>query len=249
MRTQDYINFKEGNDGSYHGEKYLVLSVKLEEGATLDNFRFNVGNGVTYVNQMFSAAGLHVPMTHNENYSYNTADGFMWLVVDLAESNMVASNYIDFYYSGTGKLLIDAVFYANDYVRYDEIETFTLGAGSLTDYAYVGYIYGAPNAQYIRATFTSTTEGQTLKSIRFGTDNGEHWFKDGNIKDVNGNVIAGNTVIPANGLTVIIDLAASGMALGNIHVHGGGFDGSAGDIAITATTLSKRIYNEIETFT
>ena len=93
----DYINFKEGNDGSYHGEKYLVLSVKLEEGATLDNFRFNVGNGVTYVNQMFSAAGLHVPMTHNENYSYNTADGFMWLVVDLAESNMVASNYIDFF--------------------------------------------------------------------------------------------------------------------------------------------------------
>ena len=248
LAENDYINFKEGNDGSYHGEKYLVLSVKLEDGATLDDFRFNVGNGVTYVKDMYSAAGLSVPMVHDENYVYTTADGFMWLVIDLAESGMVASNYIDFYYSGTGKLLIDAAFYADEYVRYNEIETFNLGAADLSGYAYMGYIYGAPQAKYLRATFTSQTEGQTLKSLRFGTGNGEHWFKDGNIKDIKGNVISGDTVIPSSGLTVIIDLEASGMALGDIHLHGGGFDGSAGDITMVATTLSTKLYNEVETF-
>ena len=248
LAASDYINFKEGNDNAYHGEKYLVLSVKMEEGATLDNFRFDVGSGVTYVNQMVSAPGLAVPMTYNEEYPYTTDDGYTWLVVDLAESGMTASNYIDFYYSGTGKLLIDAVFYANEYIRYDEIETFNLSAASLTDYAYIGYIYGAPQAKYIRVTFTSTTEGQTLKSIRFGTGNGEHWFKDGVVKDVNGNVISGDTVIPEAGLTVVIDIEASGMALGDIHVHGGGFEGSTGDITMVATTLSVKEYEEIETF-
>ena len=246
LAAGDYINFKEGNDGSYHGEKYLVLSVKMEDGATLNDFRFNVGNGVTYVNQMFSAPGLSVPMTFNEDYVYNTADGYSWLVIDLAESGMEATNYIDFYYSGTGKLLIDAVFYANEYVRYNEIETFSLtGGDDLTSYKYLGYIYGAPEAKYIRATFTSTTEGQTLKSVRFETENGEAWFKDGVIKDVAGNVISGDTVIPEGGLTVIIDIEASGMALGNIHVHGGGFDGSAGNITISATTLSTVSYASI----
>ena len=35
------------------------------------------------------------------------------------------------------------------------------------------------------------------------------------------------------------------MASGDIHVHGGGFDGSAGDIAISATTLKVTSYSEI----
>ena len=129
--------------------------------------------------------------------------------------------------------------------EYEEIETFNLTAASLTDYAYIGYIYGAPQAKYIRVTFTSTTEGQTLKSIRFGTGNGEHWFKDGVVKDVNGNVISGDTVIPEAGLTVVIDIEASGMALGDIHVHGGGFEGSAGDITMVATTLAKTSYSSL----
>ena len=249
LGADDYINFKEGNDNAYHGEKYLVLSVKMEDGATLDNFRFNVGNEIKYVNQMFSAPGLKVPMTF-ENYPYTTADGFSWLVIDLAESGMTATNFIDFYYSGTGKLMIDAAFFANEYVRFNEIETFTLAGGTdLTTYKYLGYIYGAPQAEFIRATFTSNTEGQTLKSIRFGTGNGEHWFKDGKVIDVNGNAISGDTVIPEGGLTVIIDIAASGMALGDIHVHGGEYDGSTGDITMVATTLSRKLYNEIETFT
>ena len=249
LASNDYINFKEGNDGAYKGEKYMVLSVKMEDGATLDNFRFDAGDGnVTYVNQMVSASGLPVPMAYNAEYPYTTEDGYTWLVVDLAESGMRAGAYIDFYYSGTGKLLIDAVFYANEYVRYNEIETFNLSAQDLSGYAYIGYIYGAPQAKYIRATFTSTTEGQTLKSIRFGTGNGEHWFKDGLVKDINGNAISGDTVIPEGGLTVIIDIEASGMALGDIHVHGGGFDGSSGDITITATTMALKEYDEIETF-
>ena len=249
LGADDYINFKEGNDNAYHGEKYLVLSVKMEDGATLDNFRFNVGNEIRYVNQMFSAPGLKVPMTF-ENYPYTTADGFSWLVIDLAESGMTATNFIDFYYSGTGKLMIDAAFFANEYVRFNEIETFTLAGGTdLTTYKYLGYIYGAPEAEFIRATFTSNTEGQTLKSIRFGTGNGEHWFKDGKVIDAEGNAISGDTVIPEGGLTVIIDIAASGMALGDIHVHGGEYDGSTGDITMVATTLSRKLYNEIETFT
>ena len=37
--------------------------------------------------------------------------------------------------------------------------------------------------------------------------------------DAEGNVIAGDTVIPAEGLTVVIDMEASGFEAGAIHLH------------------------------
>ena len=245
LAAGDYINFKEGNDDAYHGEKYLVLSVKLEDGATMNDFRFDIGSGVTYVNQMFSATGLPVPMTFDASYPYTTADGFSWLIIDLAESGMTAGAYIDFYYSGVGKLLIDCAFYANEYVNYEVKEVVRNTIADLSGYNYVGG-FDVTEQLDLRVTFTSTTEGQTLKSLRFASAAGEHWFKDGKVVDTAGNVIAGDTVIPAEGLTVVISMAASGFEAGAIHLHSGGFDGSAGDITIVVETLKVLEYKETE---
>ena len=98
-------------------------------------------------------------------------------------------------------------------------------------------------------TFKSNTEGQTLKSIRLGMPGGDFWFKDGKLIDENGNVIPGDTPVTAEGTTVVIDLTASGIETlaGAIHVHSGGFDGSAGDISVVVSTLQEAQDPVIET--
>ena len=234
----DYINFKEGKDG-YNGEKYLVLSVKGEGGATLNDFRFDVGNGVTYINQMVSAAGLNLPTLGQADYPYTSADGFQWLVIDLAKSNMqpkASDGFIDFYYSGTGKLHINSVFYANEESNLAlEPITDKLSVADITGYNYVG-AFNPDGTNLVKLSFEADA-GVTLESIRFTTEGGgEVWFKDGLVKDQDGNVI--DATQEANGLEVIVDLKASGLdANGWNHIHSGGYGGQSGTFKVTVSKL------------
>lgn len=247
LNANDYINFKEGNNDSYSGEKYLVLSVKCVDGATLNDFRFNVGNGVTYANNMYSAPGLKLPSLDDESYPYRTSDGFTWLIIDLKESKMEFSStekVIDFYYSGVGKLLIDSVFFANDYHEFAETKLFEKEVSDLTGYVRVGG-FVRKNEQYLKLQLSSTTENQTIKSLRFTADGQEFWFKDAKLIDINGNVISGDTVVTEN-TTIIIDLKASKLDIeGEIYLHSGGAEGSTGNIKIIASTLSEKAYSEL----
>ena len=241
----DYINFKEGK-AAYEGQQYLVMSVMGIDGASLDGFRIDVGNGAVWSHSWYSASGLKVPALDAANYPYTTADGYKWLIIDLKESLMdpaaKTDQAIDMYYSGTGKLMIDAIFYADlPGVAMEETQVLTnLTAASLVDYAYVGGFDNA-GANLLKMTFTSETEGQTLKSIRLEADGAQYWFKDGALKDADGNVISGDTVVTKEGTTIVIDLAASGVEnlVGAVHVHAGGFDGSAGDITVNAWVLDE----------
>ena len=224
----DYINFKEGKN-NYNGEQYLVLSVKGEGGATLNDFRFNVGNDVVYINQMVSGAGLPLPSLDDASYPYTTADGFKWLVIDLEKSNMVpaADGFIDFYYSGTGKLMIDAAFYANGVSNLVEEQLiYDFEIADVKSYNYAGAFF-LDGANLVKMKFEADA-GVTLESLRFANDGGaEAWFKDGKVLDDKGNVI--DKDLPLNGLEIVVDLKASGIDVNEfVHLHCGGFGDDEG---------------------
>lgn len=221
LDASDYINFKEAAP-VYTNQHYLVLVVKATEGATYDNFRFDVGSGVTYINQMFSAFGLKLPTPETAGYPYTDANGYQWLIVDLKESGMTVGSEcsIDFYYSGTGKLLIDAVFYCDEvgrYPNYEETEIARFADKTVVDYGYAGEI-NSPEP-LIKMEFTADA-GVTLESLRIEGADGAKWFKDGQIVDENGEPIDATQEL--NGLVIVVDLEASGLNVVDVnHLHGG----------------------------
>ncbi len=218
LAAGDYINFKEGK-AAYDGEHYLVLVVKATDGANFNDFRFNVGNGVTYINQMFSAYGLPLPQANATDYVYTDENGFMWLVIDLAESKMEPADYIDFYYSGSGKLLVDCVFYADEVGRYKEYTETLVGEQGPFEVA-GGYIYSQGFSSDEKLVKIEADEGITLESLRIEGANGDKWFKDGQILDEEGNAISEDQEL--NGLAIIVDLEASGLNVGAWnHIHAG----------------------------
>ena len=232
LGASDYINYKACNDNLVGDHDYMIMALKAEDGATLNDFRFNIGNGVTYINQMYSAEGLAVATLGQADYPYIRA-GYTWLVIDLAVSKMArgAEPFIDYYYSGTGKLYVDFVAFANAeagdtkdtlYVE----KTYAEGAG----YDYAGYVWSPATSRYIKLVAETTG---TIDSIRFEGATTQ-WFHDGNIKDAEGNAIPAT----AGTGTYVIDLVASGIkAEGTdqgIHVHG---DGTNGAISIEVYSI------------
>ena len=224
LAASDYINYKACNDNLAGSYDYMIMALKAQEGATVNDFRFNIGNGVTYVNQMYSAEGLKVATLDQEGYPYIRA-GYTWLIIDLAVSGMERGTepFIDYYYSGTGKLLVDFVAFAN--AEKDELQenlyvekSYADGAG----YDYAGYVYSPATSRYIKMVAETTG---TIDSIRFEGVTTQ-WFHDENIKDADGNVISSDS---GSG-TYVIDLVASGIkAEGTeqgIHVHGEGANGA-----------------------
>lgn len=226
LAADGYINAKVGKDGIWDNpEQYLVLSVKATEGATLDNFRFNIGNGVKYINQMVSDTGLPVTMLNDDTYPYVTEDGYTLLVIDMAKSGMVGSDiFIDMYYSGTGKLYIDEIYLADKAVDWGTGEGAS-GTGTNADisaYGYLGWHNLLETERYMK--FTIETPGISLATIRFQNGSSTIYVKDGAIYDIRGNVIDATVACPEEGtLTVIVDLVESGLNTpGDFHIHSGG---------------------------
>ena len=233
LGAADYINYKACNDNVTGAFDYMIMALKAEDGATLDNFRFNIGNGVTYVNQMFSAEGLKVATLDQADYPYIRA-GYTWLVIDLAASGMSrgVEPFIDYYYSGEGKLFVDFVAFANaERDEYIETKAFDKEYEDGAGYDYAGYVYSAPTNRFIKMEITTTG---TIDSIRFEGFDGAKWFHEGVIKDMEGNTIPETS---GSG-TYYIDLVASGIkeegTEQDIHVHG---DGTNGAVAMSIFTL------------
>ena len=109
----------------------------------------------------------------------------------------------------------------------------------LSGYNWVG---GADNygADFLVLNLKSEDEGVDLRSLRFTTTDGaEAWVKDGAVIDETGAPIARETAVTSEGITLVIDLAASGLAGPNIHIHMGGFEESAGSVTVSATLQYK----------
>lgn len=119
--NSDYLQLCEAstrykNDGTY---PYLVMKLKVTDGGTLENFRIKTSVEGTRSNDVWANGGLKsgkgflVATELTENYRYTTEDGYMYMIVDLASSGLNTEfDGIDFFYSGSGKLWIDAVFFA-----------------------------------------------------------------------------------------------------------------------------------------
>lgn len=242
-----YINYKSCNDNLSGSYKYMVVSVKLEDGASLDNFRFNArGAGVVYCNQMWSAEGLKIATVGQEDYPY-VKDGYTWLVIDTELSGITGTDpYIDYYYTGAGRLLIDFVAFANSATKaYDAQEVIKKSVEDKKEYEYAGNFTSPSGNQYIKLTTSSTGENTTIDAIRFEGANGVQYFHDGAIKDINGNVIESTTPVGE----VIVDLVASGLKTSIdesqlIHVHSDGMLGQL-DISVSLLTEKAGIESEI----
>ena len=241
-----YINYKSCNDNLSGSYKYMVVAVKLEDGATLNDFRFNArGAGVVYCNQMWSAEGLKIATVGQEDYPY-VKDGYTWLVIDTELSGITGTDpYIDYYYTGAGKLLIDFVAFANPAKKaFDAEEKVKISIADQAVYTYAGGFASPVGNQYVKLTTASTGENTTIDAIRFEGVNGAQYFHDGAVKDIDGNVISGTTPVGE----VIVDLVASGLKASAdveqyIHVHA---DGSLGQLDISVSVLTEKVGVEAE---
>ncbi|MDP3130352.1 MAG: hypothetical protein Q8N15_03335, partial [Bacillota bacterium] len=114
----DYINFVEASQtGNLGTHPYIVFKMKTDEGGSFADFRFQTGSGnVVWANQFYAAPDLSSFAS-----PYVSNDGWTYVVIDLALSGFLTSfEELTMYYSGSGRLLIDSIFFANDdYPRLD----------------------------------------------------------------------------------------------------------------------------------
>ncbi len=258
LAQDDYINFKYASQ-TYGNGQYLVVKARASEGATLDNFRFSLGSNdaygsVIYANQMMAGNGLKMAGLDASN-PYVTEDGWYYLVIDLELSgfgtNAAGFNGMDMYYSGTGILEIDEIFFAERSYIINETETdsrieFTPSAEG---YEYAGYIY-LPNdgtAQTMSMDIT-VAEGTDLSGIRLEFAGvGVRWASEnaeGSLVLTDGRLLSEAEFVPGVTQTVTIDLAASGLntAFADIHVHTNGI--ATGGFVIENLKLTQKTLSE-----
>lgn len=113
-----YSNIKIRSKVASEGRQYIVIKYALQNGATLNDFRFalvksdpDVNTAIVYANQLY--AGVLLP-SMSENNSYSDGE-YNYLVVDIEKSFGLAESVsgIDMYFSGAGEMLIDEIFYAD----------------------------------------------------------------------------------------------------------------------------------------
>lgn len=237
LDSNNYINFKTQSVKNIDGLDYFVLKVKGEDGASLSGFRFGLGKDGTATpivwgnGGLLSAEGLPIPQL-GENNPYTTDDGYCYIVVDIAASGLTCGNTVDLYYSGTGKLYIDEMFFCNALDRGQQMTANPIvtdeTAISQTDYQYVTAIgEGTSKIGGRYLTFEAKVEGgATLDGLRFAFDGitaSNLWIgqnAEGTAVGTDGNLLPAAT---EEYQTFIIDLEKSGIDdwanITKIHLH------------------------------
>ncbi|MBQ2711083.1 MAG: hypothetical protein IJF66_03960 [Clostridia bacterium] len=223
------------------GRKYLVLKYKLQNGATLNDFRFDVlktdgdsGVGIKYANQF--VVGNALPSLSEAN-PYAGTNGYSYLVIDLERT--FGERYIsgvDMYFSGEGQLLIDEIFYAHPVVKEakysDNILTDPIVL-NVTDaepgYQYLGWLGEEAKAHDGIELVMKGSEGYSLADVRIEMGGHPVWFAQndgGTFHDIYGRMMPALTT---ENQVYTIDFANSGIsgAIGAMHVHGSPVVGGA----------------------
>lgn len=236
LAENDYINFKEGSTRTGEGKDYVVIVARGEDGASLAGFRFS-GNVVKWSHEWRSAFGLNVPELGAQNYPYTTEDGYQWLVIDMAETGFTVTDTIDMYYSGTGKLYIDEIFFADKVEGIDYNSPVAGGdpaevniVGDNYAYTYGGYADGLSRYFEIQASGDGTI---TLESLRIEHHGVTKSIKDKQLYAPNGELISAELTTEVR--TIVVDLELSGFnwkVADHVHVHFGSW-GVGGDGTIS----------------
>jgi hypothetical protein len=249
LAANDWISFKEASTRANSGYKYLVLSIKATDGATLDGFRVGGSGAPVWGPTWYSAFGLKVATPGDASYPYTNAAGYSYIIIDMAESGLAVADTLDMYYSGVGKLFIDKVFFANEASPEPDtanplaiVTESTSVAISDSTYQYVWGGSLAAAHPYIGIVFKG--DGTVdLSSFRLAIGNSPaEWLKDGALIGPDG--LAITPELTTDPRTIIIDLAASGLEgfTGDIHIHLGALAGIA---AGTVTVVSTAAYDTL----
>lgn len=208
LAADDYINFVESSKTGRTTQQYMVLSMKLEDGATYDNFRFQFGTTVVYYNDFYAAQGLK---SNNELNPY-VKDGYTWCVIDLELTGMTGTDEITMYYSGKGKLLIDTIFFADIPTEKTALTGEAPKIMDAKDNSHQWLSAGKNNGGTKLEVLVKGNGENDLASFRIeGADGNEAIFANNQmVMKVNGVKIDSSYVLPTEEVALIIDLEASG---------------------------------------
>lgn len=242
LASGDYINFKFKSLGHAAGD-YVVFKVKCEDGADLSQFRFALGDpddaytDIIYTSSMMAGVQLPVAFADSSN-PYATADGWYYIVIDIEESGFAVSEAgysgLDMYWSGTGTLYIDSIFFADaadspEFVEEDiAYPDISLDLEAVTDYSYQ-YMYidnSANTGTTLSFDITPVYDGFDISQLRLQfrddtNDYGTFWASEnsqGTLITTDGLTLDQLTYAAGETTHVEIDLAASGISGGFIHV-------------------------------
>lgn len=260
LAAEGYINFKFKSKGTADG-KYVIFKMKGEGDATLDGFRFALGDpddkytDIIWANSFNAAYGFKTPLLTADN-PYTEGDWY-YVVIDIEESGYKVSEAgysgMDLYYGGTGKLYIDTVFFADklpDVVQdltADGVET-----NDVTDYTYAGGF--ALDNKYGTATafsFDITPKGDDFSpdNLRLEMGGGPYWGSEntqGTLITTEGKKLNELTYTKDVATHIEIDIAASGIgAFEYVHVHTNNMGGFKLDNIKLHTETPKENFKEL----
>ncbi len=263
LGESDYINFKFYSKTLASG-KYAVLKVKTEGEATLDGLRISLMgsvDGLLTKAPVYASswkAGVEYPTALiGDSNPYKTEDGWHYIVIDTEESGMgldeAGYGGMDMYFSGTGKLLVDSIFFCNgievtlpDVEKKTELPDSKLDfAGNEGEYAYAGYLY-IPNDGFgktVEMDITPAVDNFDISNLRIQFEGvGTFWGSandEGTLVTVDGKKLNELTYTKDAATHVVIDLEQSGIvgAFMHTHVHVGAIGGfKIGNVAVNTST-------------
>ncbi len=246
--TTDYINLKiQARELTV--AKYVLLKMKVENGATLDNFRFSLtptptaSPSIVYYNDLKRDSTRKVNAL-KESTLY-TGGEWDYLIVDIAESKLFSAggavDTIDLYWTGTGRLYIDEILLADDvynetsvYKNEESAALFTFtpnpSAGD-PNYLYAGYWFlndADMRGNVLALELTKLDDDTSFDNLRLAFvdsltiwGGGDHNTEtDKMIILTNGQKLSDVTFVTNEPQTVYIDLVASGITKAKeCHVH------------------------------
>ncbi len=221
----DYDHVGIGSSHVLKGAKYLVFSIKGEEGYDLNGFRFKMGdNGKeNWFNSVLAMEGVKTYGDAVYQTPYVTAEGFKWYIVDLAQNGLEAGDNIHMHYTGEKDIEIDSIFYANDFNVYEESKNaINMADVDLNDYHWLNCIHAPSRDSYFY--FKIKGDGVAdFDTLRLQMNGKQLFFKDGlKLYDKAGSEVSSSTLIPEEETTYYAPLSAfPEEGDGWVHFHSG----------------------------
>lgn len=234
------------------GAQYIVFSIKADDDADLNSFRFAMGGKTVWFNAALAMEGVKTYKDPVYETPYTTEDGFKWYVVDLKQHEINSTGSIEIYYTGAKDIKLDSVFLANGFSavhgRKGDLDLANLNEAELdlAGYHYIGGVGPSVNARYGAVTMKGDGTA-TLATFRASyNDDDAKWIKDSAI-DVyteDGRKVTKDEVIPDTYATYYVDLESVSYAktgTGWFKAHIGG-EGATGKINIKEIFMASQGY-------